>query len=103
MSRAATVYYDTEYRLAVHPEQHIITVEIRLKGDELPSRLKFKIEGDRYRNFSSTDVLQKSASAVEWTPQGKFSRLQYDFVVGHQRKPRGFDSLMTDKWAVFRG
>jgi hypothetical protein len=103
MSRAATVYYDTEYRLAVHPEQHIITVEIRLKGDELPSHLKFKIEGDRYRNCSSTDVLQKSASEVEWTPQGKFSRLQYDFVVDHQRKPRGFDSLMTDKWAVFRG
>jgi predicted metalloprotease with PDZ domain len=103
ISRAATVYYDTEYRLAVHPEQHTITVEIRLKGDELPSRLKFKIEGDRYRNFSSTDALQKSASQVEWTPQGKFSRLQYDFVVDHQRKPGGFDSLMTDKWAVFRG
>ena len=74
-----------------------------MKGDELPSRLKFKIAGDRYRNFTSTDTLQKSDAQVEWIPQGKFSRLQYDFVVDHQRKPSGFDSLMTDKWALFRG
>lgn len=103
LAQAATEYYDTEYRLTFHPEQHIISVEIRLKGDELPSRLRFKAVGDLYRNFSSTDSLQKSGSEVEWTPQGKFSRLQYDFVVDHQRKPHGFDSLMTDKWAVFRG
>lgn len=100
---AAPEYYDTEYRLDFHPEQHVITVEIRLKGDELPSRLKFKIDGDRYRNFTSTDTLRKGPAEVEWIPQGKFSRLQYEFVVDHQRKPRGFDSLMTDKWALFRG
>jgi predicted metalloprotease with PDZ domain len=103
IAEAATEYYDTEYRLDFHPEQHVISVEIRLKGDELPSRLKFKLDGDRYRNFTSTDTLQKSASEVEWVPRGKFSRLQYDFVVDHQRKPRGYDSLMTDQWALFRG
>lgn len=101
--RAATEYYDTEYRLEIRPELHVIKVEIRLKGEELPSRVRFKIDRARYRNFTSTDALLTTDAEVEWIPQGKFSRLEYEFVVNHERKPRGFDSLLTDKWAVFRG
>jgi predicted metalloprotease with PDZ domain len=100
---AAIEYYDVEYQLDVRPAQHAIDVEIRLKGAELPSRIVLDIDKQRYRDFKSSDALSIRGNQVEWTPHGPSSQLSYTFLVDHQRKPRGFDSFMTEKWAVFRG
>jgi predicted metalloprotease with PDZ domain len=96
-------YYEAAYRAVLHPEQGIIDVELNLAGEKLPSSVTLRIDPRHYKSFSSTDPLQVGATHVTWHPQGKKSRLRYQFVVNHERSPQHYDSLMRADWAVFRG
>lgn len=98
----AAATYDAHYRAEVKPEAGTIHVELRLSGEKLPSRVELHIDPKRHRNFTSTDELEIAQRAVTWRPNGKFSRLNYDFVVNHERSPGRYDSLLTKDWALFR-
>jgi len=96
-------FYDLHYRAEFLPQSGTIHMELHLTGERLPGKIVFSIDPQRYRTFTSTDPLDKTATTVTWQPRGKFSRLAYDFVVDHQRSPGHFDSRMTADWALFRG
>lgn len=100
-AEAAT--YDARYRAEIQPEAGRIHVELKLTGEKLPSKLVLRIDPQRHLSFASTDPLVVQDNRVTWRPRGKFSRLSYDFVVNHERKPGRYDSLMTPDWALFRG
>lgn len=100
-SQAAT--YDARYRVTPQPRNGTLHVELRLSGDKLPSRIELSIDPQRHKAFASTDDIEIADRKVTWRPQGKFSRLSYDFVVNHERSPGRYDSLMTKDWALFRG
>lgn len=101
---AATVsYYDAAYRATFAPDVDHVAVELNLAGDKLPSQLTLRADPKRYRNFHSTDPLQVGDKDIVWRPQGKKSRLRYEFVVDHQRSSGSYDSYMTRDWALFRG
>jgi predicted metalloprotease with PDZ domain len=99
----AASWYDAAYRAVLHPEQGTIDVELNLSGEKLPSRVTLRIDPQQYKSFSSTDPLQVGTTQVTWHPQGKKSRLRYQFVVNHERSAQHYDSLMRQDWAVFRG
>ena len=94
--------YDVEYHAEILPTRGIVATEIRLSGERLPSRLVLHIDPERHRTFTSTDALQIAPGEVTWRPQGKFSRLRYEFVINHERTPGKYDSYVTDDWALFR-
>ena len=100
---ATTAYYDAAYRAVLHPEQGTIDVELNLAGERLPSSITLRIDPQHYKGFTSTDPLQVGATHVTWHPQGRKSRLRYQFVVNHERSPQHYDSLMRSDWALFRG
>jgi predicted metalloprotease with PDZ domain len=101
---AATVtHYDAAYRATFAPGTDHVEVQLQLEGDKLPSKVVMRVDPKRYRNFRSTDPLQVGEQEVTWRPQGKQSRLRYEFIVNHQRASGSYDSYMTDDWALFRG
>lgn len=100
---AAAATYDAHYRVEARPQNGTLHVELKLSGDNLPSRVELSIDPQRHRTFASTDRIEVAGSKVTWRPQGKFSRISYDFVVNHERSAGRYDSLMTKDWALFRG
>jgi hypothetical protein len=99
---AAPSSYDATYRATFQPGVDHVEVELELAGEKLPSKIALRIDPKRYRNFRSTDPLASGDQEVVWQPQGKKSRLRYEFVVNHQRSSGSYDSYMTDNWALFR-
>ncbi|MFL6617284.1 MAG: hypothetical protein ACJ8MH_01705, partial [Povalibacter sp.] len=102
LGATAPVTYETHYRAEARPAEKTIHVELKLSGDELPRKLVFSIDPQRHRAFTSTDKLEQSGKTVTWYPHGRFSRLNYDFYVDHERSKGHFDSLITPEWALFR-
>ncbi|MGH8177269.1 MAG: hypothetical protein ACREV5_13495 [Steroidobacter sp.] len=95
--------YQAEYRAELRPDAGVIDLELKLTGEQLPSRIVLTIDPRRHKEFTSTDPLQIEDAQVVWRPRGKFSRLRYQFVVNHQRSTGRYDSYMATTWAVFRG
>src|SRR5262245_32517323 len=87
---ADVAYYDAIYQATIDQNAGTIHVELNLRGEHLPSRVVLSIDPQRHKNFRSTDPLQIGASHVTWRPQGKASRLRYEFVVNHQRAPQRY-------------
>ena len=99
---SAPAIYETHYRAEVRPADKSMHVELKLSGEKLPRKLVFTIDPQRHRSFSSTDKIEQSGSTVTWYPQGRFSRLNYDFVINHERSKGHYDSLITQDWALLR-
>jgi predicted metalloprotease with PDZ domain len=102
-SACAAEHYEAQFVVHAKPESGIFAVEIRLKGAQLPSRVRLAIDPKRHRNFTSDTRLSTSAREIVWQPKGKSARLSYEFVVNHERPSKGFDSYMNADWALFRG
>jgi predicted metalloprotease with PDZ domain len=96
-------YYDAAFRAELKPDRTTMLVELRLTGERLPSRIEFRIDRERQRNFKSEQTPTIAGDVVTWSPSGKEPRLSYEFLVNHERSPQRFDSLVTKDWAVFRG
>lgn len=100
---AKAAYYDATYRATFKPGAEHAQVELELNGDKLPSKIVLRLDAKRYRNFRSSQPLEVGDHEVVWRPQGKRSSLRYEFAVNHQRASGGYDSYITQDWALFRG
>lgn len=96
-------HYDARYLAEIRPAGGVIHVELQLSGERLPKKIVLSIDPRRHRALTSTDSLVIEGDTATWQPRGKFSRLNYDFVIDHQRAPGRYDSLLQKDWAVFRG
>lgn len=96
-------YYDAAFRAQLQPDRATLLVTLTLTGERLPSRIEFRIDRDRHRNFKSQQPHTSAGEVVTWSPSGKEARISYEFVVNHERSPKRYDSLVTKDWAVFRG
>lgn len=100
---ASPAFYDVSYRATFAADVAHVEVEVNLAGEKLPSKVRLSADPERYRNFRSTDPLQLTDREIVWQPQGKKSRLRYEFIVDHKRSAGGYDSYKTAQWALFRG
>lgn len=100
---ATDTHYNADYEARLQPEQGTIAVTLRLSGEKLPSRITLRIDPKRHLKLKASDRLQVEGNEAVWRPRGKSSRLDYEFVVNHRRSAAGYDSYMTDEWAIFRG
>lgn len=100
---ASAEAYDAEYTAEFRPAAGVIAVELRIKGDQLPSQIRLSIDPNRHKAFRSTDALEADGEDVTWRPRGKFSRLSYEFIVNRERSSKRYDSFMNEEWALFRG
>ena len=95
-------YYEAAFRAELKPDRATLLVELQLTGERLPSRIEFRIDRERQRNFRSLQPLDVAGDVVTWSPSGKEARISYEFIVNHERSPQRFDSLVAKDWAVFR-
>jgi hypothetical protein len=99
----ANSFYTAEYVAEIRPSDGVIALELRLNGEDLPSRIRLHIDPKQHRNFRSTDPIDVQPGQLTWRPQGNMSRLNYEFVVNHERAAKHYDSFMTKEFALFRG
>jgi hypothetical protein len=100
---AANDRYEAAYAATIRPDAGVIEIELKLSGERLPSSIVLAIDPRRHRAIASTDPVELQGDEATWRPRGKFSRLRFEFVVNHERKPDRYDSYMTRDWALFRG
>ncbi len=96
--------FDLSYHASINPERGEALVEIRLDGEDLPSRLRFHIDGERHSDFRSDDgeLSEPDGDIVIWHPEGERARLSYRFQINHRRDGGRYDSRITEDWASLR-
>lgn len=96
-------YFQADYEARLQPQSGRIAVTLQLRGEKLPGQIVLRIDPKRHLDLKASDPLDVDGNEAIWRPRGKQSRLTYEFVVNHRRSAAGFDSYMTDDWAIFRG
>ncbi|MCO1336538.1 hypothetical protein MO867_19590 [Microbulbifer sp. OS29] len=94
--------YEILYTAEIHPDSKVAKVEIALSGKDLPSRLTLNLSSGRYQNLKSDGPLELEGDKAIWRPKGTKARLQYRFVIDNQRSNGGYDSRITNNWAILR-
>ncbi|HVF18454.1 MAG TPA: hypothetical protein VNA21_16145, partial [Steroidobacteraceae bacterium] len=74
---AADRFYDASFLATIRPNQPTVTVELKVAGERLPSRLEFHIDPSRHRAFISRDPVTTAGKVVTWKPSGKEARISY--------------------------
>ncbi|WP_299585752.1 hypothetical protein [uncultured Microbulbifer sp.] len=98
----STWAYELLYTVEVDPDSKLAHVEITLSGEDIPSKLKLNLSSGRYRDLESKSPLEEKGASAIWRPEGERAELSYSFVINNQRKNGGYDSRITDDWAILR-
>jgi hypothetical protein len=94
--------YELVYRAAITPDSDVAQVEIRLRGERLPSKLVLHLNPDRHLAVRSNAGLTVEGSKATWRPAGPEASLHYAFVISEQKSSGRYDSLLTADWAILR-
>lgn len=96
--------YELNYLIDLVPDDDVAKVSIELDEDaELMREIDFHIEPERHKDFRGDGEIAVDGEHVRWSPPENGGRLEFTATVDHERRSGGFDALMTDDWALFRG
>lgn len=65
--------------------------------------MRFTIDPERYSDFTGDGEVSEAEGELVWLPPRRGGALSYKVRISHQRQNGGYDALMTDQWALFRG
>ena len=71
--------------------------------DSLLHELRFRAPAQQYSQFSGDGDIRREDDVLIWLPPPSGGKLQYRVSISHKRDGGGFDALITDEWAIFRG
>jgi len=101
---AAPLVYEVDYEAEFVPGESVVAVAITVRQPrDLLRQLRFRIDARRYRAMSADGELDVDDGRVTWRPPATGGTLRYQWLPDHQRGGGGYDSRMTDEWAIFRG
>ena len=96
--------YSVLYEVRLDPAERTAEVTIRLShGADLVRRIELRTKPGRYRHFSGDGSIEEVQGGVRWRPPKEGGALRYSFLIDHQRKRGGYDSYITETWAMMRG
>ena len=101
-SAAKAADYEILYRAKVHPDSDVARVEIRLRGERLPSQLTLSLDPERHRSVTAEHGLRLDDNSAVWKPREPEDSLHYEFVIDEQKASGRYDSLLTEHWAILR-
>ena len=65
--------------------------------------VRFRASAGLYTDFSGDGTIRREGDVIIWNPPSRGGSIEYLVLIDHQRAGGGFDALLTDDWAVFRG
>lgn len=71
--------------------------------ESLLRELRFRAPSAQFSEFSGDGDIQRDGDFIAWQPPGSGGKLHYKVAVNHERNASGFDALIADEWALFRG
>jgi hypothetical protein len=100
---AASVY-ELDYEARFRPAEERIDVSLTVRQPRhLLREVRFSFDPGRYRDFTGDGEIAVADDEVTWRPPVAGGELRYRFLPDHRRRGDGYDSLLRDDWAVFRG
>ena len=95
--------YDAVFEISLAPGDDRGVGQISLEQDPVLARqLRFVMPDDRFSLLSADGETQEDGDRLLWYPTAGTSALRYEVEVT-QPRGRGYDGLVTDDWALFRG
>lgn len=99
-----SLQYELDYEAHFHPGQGVVRVSATVRQPRhLLRQVRISFDPDRYRDFHGDGELEVDGDEARWRPPAGGGTLGFTLVLNHQRRGSGFDSLLEDDWAVFRG
>lgn len=96
--------YKLDYEARFVPDSGSVEVSLTVRQPRhLLREVRFGFDPERYRDFSGSGELEVEGNEVRWRPPVTGGHLAFSLTLNHQRRAGGFDSLMQETWAVFRG
>ncbi len=96
--------YSVLYEVRLDPAKRTAEVTIQLgQGADRVRSIELRTKPGRYQHFSGDGQIEEVQGGVRWRPPKEGGALRYSFLIDHQRAGGGYDSHMTDTWAIMRG
>ncbi len=100
---AASPTYRVDYEIALEAGEPWAAVSIRVDSGAALKRLDFRIKPERHRDFRGDGEVQTEGSRVVWSIPRRGGTLRYRAKIPNSRRGDGYDAIMTDRFAIFRG
>jgi hypothetical protein len=95
--------YGLDFRLRLRSDTPRAAVAIEVKQKRaLLREARFSAPRDRYSRFRGDGDIDRDGDYVIWKPPAKGGTLEFRANLENQRDSGSFDSLVTQKWALFR-
>jgi hypothetical protein len=102
--KKAAKVYGLDYEATFMPEQGVVQLRVTVRQERnLLRRVRFDFDPARYRDFEAEGEMELADDRVTWRPPATGGSLSFLVSLNHVRKSGGYDSLLTDEWALFRG
>jgi hypothetical protein len=96
--------YKLDYEAHFMPAAGVVQVSLTVRQPRhLLREVRFTFDPDRYTDFTGDGELEVAGNEVRWRPSLNGGHLRFSLLLDHERRAGGFDSLMRENWAVFRG
>lgn len=101
---AEETLYQMDYRFRLRPDRSLAVVVIDLRQPRnLLREVRFRRLPDWHRDFTADGELEITDAAIIWRPPDEGGRLKLVSSIDHRRGRGGYDSRITNDWAIFRG
>lgn len=94
--------YDVRFDARIVPTERIARAEIRLRGGEHVTWMRFAVDPERHLEFSGDGEIEMVEEGLLWTPPRSGGTLRYVFRIDHLRTRSSYDARCADNWALFR-
>jgi len=103
-SEVAPAVYELDYEARFHPAEDRVDVSLTVRQPRhLLREVRFSFDPERYQDFAGDGIIEQSEGGLTWRVPEAGGQLRFRWSPDHRRRGDGYDSLMEDDWAVFRG
>jgi len=96
--------YELDYEGSFQPEQGTVRMAVSIRQPrDLVRQVRLRFDPSRYRDFEGDGEVAVEGNEMTWRPRVTGGTLRFSVGLDHQRKQGGFDSMLGNDWAVFRG
>lgn len=96
--------YELYYGIELVPQRDGARARIRIgKGAHALREISLHTQSGDFRDFEGDGEIRREDGRLVWRPPREGGELRYFVRLAHKRDAGGYDALITDDWALFRG